>query len=161
VDIIFPPATPTSFSQDGYFDSFNSTQARQWDLLSARNEREEWQSLVSRVRSDDPTAGEDLYSILHQRIRPYMIRQLGIAETDDRFHDTLLIIIGAIRTDSLREPARLVGFAQTVARRQINASIRAVIKRRRVSVEHWFNLRSDSDPENEAVRNEEKKWRRD
>jgi RNA polymerase sigma-70 factor, ECF subfamily len=152
-----PMLTQTTYNQACYFDSFEPEQILQADLPSSPvDEWGRWASLVSRIRADDQIAGDDLYSILYRSIRPHMIRRLGITEADDCFHDTLLIVMGAIQIYSLRDPARLMGFVQTVAHRQIGIFVRAAVKRRRTNVDESFNLRSDSDPESELSRNEKK-----
>jgi len=89
-------------------------------------------------------------------MRPSMIRRIGLPEADDRFHNMVVIVMGAIRLGSLRDPARLMGFVQTVVRRQIGASLRALIKGKRTTVEKCFTAQSGSDPEVEFLRHEEK-----
>jgi len=116
----------------------------------------QWSTLVTRVRADEPSAAEELYLILHQSMRPSMIRRIGLPEADDRFHDMVVIVMSAIRSDSLRDSARLMGFVQTVVHRQIGASIRASIKGKRTTPEKRCTLQSGSDPEDEFSRHEEK-----
>jgi RNA polymerase sigma factor (sigma-70 family) len=86
-----------------------------------------------------------------------MIQRIGLPEADDRFHDMVVIVMSAIRSDSLRDSARLMGFVQTIVRRQIGASIRAsIIERKRTTAEQHVILQSGSDPEVAFSRDEEK-----
>jgi len=151
----------TSSSPAVCFDSYDSDHAPLLEgaLPSAGDEWGQWLPLVARIRADEPKAVEELYSILYRSMRPMMIRRIGLPEADDRFHDTVLIVMGAIRLDSLHDPARLMGYVRTVANRQVGASIREAIDRTRTTDDQWFHLRSGSDdPEEEFSRNEGKQF---
>jgi RNA polymerase sigma factor (sigma-70 family) len=87
--------------------------------------------LVSRIRSDDKAAMEELYQLFCGGIRFYLCRHLGYQESDDRVHDTFLVVVEAIRTGELREPERVMGFARTVVRRMVAAHIDRSVQERR------------------------------
>lgn len=50
---------------------------------------------------------------------------------EDKFHDVVVTVLEAIASGALKQPDRLIGFVNTVARRRVTAHIRANIKRRR------------------------------
>jgi RNA polymerase sigma-70 factor (ECF subfamily) len=45
-------------------------------------------------------------------------RQLGAQDAEDALQETLLVVVRAIRNGSIREPEKLAGFVQMVAKRQ-------------------------------------------
>jgi len=90
--------------------------------------------LVARIQRDDATGMEELYGLFRRGIRFYFWRHLGEQEMDDKVHDTLLIVVQAIRRGDLREPERLMGFVRTVVRRQLAAHIDRAIHVRRDQV---------------------------
>jgi RNA polymerase sigma-70 factor (ECF subfamily) len=45
-------------------------------------------------------------------------RQLGAQDAEDALQETLLVVVRAIRNGSIREPEKLAGFVQIVAKRQ-------------------------------------------
>lgn len=91
---------------------------------------ERWSPLVGRIRANDRSAEEELYSLFQKGIRLYFLRVLGPWDIDDRIHDTFLLTIQALRKGDLREPEKLVGFVRTIARRQIARSIRRAVSMR-------------------------------
>ena len=90
----------------------------------------DWSKLVEKIREDDPSGMEELYSMFSRGIRLYLCRQLGLQELDDKVHDTFLIVINAIKRGELREPERLMGFVRTVVRRQVASHIDQVVNLR-------------------------------
>ena len=90
-----------------------------------------WAGLVERIRIDDPTGMEDLYSVFSKGIRFYLWRQLGPQDLDDKVHDVFLIIAQAIQRGDLREPERLMGYVRTVVRRQVAAHVDEAVQVRR------------------------------
>ncbi len=91
----------------------------------------DWNELVARIRSGEPSGMEDLYRLFSRGIRFYLCRQLGPQELDDRMHDTFVIVVQAIKRGDLREPERLMGFVRTVVRRQVAAYIDSAVQSRR------------------------------
>ena len=87
--------------------------------------------LVERIRTGQTDGMEDLYLLFSKGIRFYLCRQLGPQELDDKIHDTLVVVVQAIRKGELREPQRLMGFVRTIVRRQVAAHIDKVVHNRR------------------------------
>lgn len=86
--------------------------------------------MILLVRSADEGATELLYRVLWVKLEPYFFKQIGRPDANDRFHDTFIETIGAIRRGELREPETILRFATTIARRQVFAHIRAAVRRR-------------------------------
>ena len=95
-----------------------------------------WPDLVRRIRNGDPSALEDLYQVFSGRIRFHIWRQLGPQDLTDRVHDIFLIVTQSIQSGELREPERLMGFVQTVVRRQIAGQIHSRTEQR----QKWVQL---------------------
>ena len=95
--------------------------------------------LVSRIRDDrhdiQAEALAELYQLFSRGIRFYMTRQLPPEELEDRVHDAFILVVKAIRNGELREPARLMGFVNTVVRRQVAAHIENAVRKRSKQVE--------------------------
>ena len=94
----------------------------------------QWISLVERIRTGDASAMQELYQIFGRGVRLYLCRQLGMQEVEDKIHDTLVVVVQAIRNGELREPERLMGFVRTVARRMVAGHIDQLVHRRRDNV---------------------------
>jgi RNA polymerase sigma factor (sigma-70 family) len=80
--------------------------------------------LVHGIRSGHERSEAELYAVLDSGIRFYLARRLKPADIRDRVHDIFVIIVGAIRSNRVRDPARLMGFIHTVAARQAVACMR-------------------------------------
>lgn len=91
----------------------------------------QWTELVERIQRGDSGAMEELYAIFSTGVRFQLCRQLGPQDLDDAVHDVFLIIAEAIRAGAVREPDRLMGFVQTVVKRQAAAHIASAVKVRR------------------------------
>jgi RNA polymerase sigma factor (sigma-70 family) len=114
--------------------------------------------LVARIQSDDTLALEELYRIFARGIKYQICRQLGPQDLEDKVHDCFLIVVQAIRRGELREPDRLMGFVQTVVRRQIAAYIETVVQNRKQMTElETGRIVADfgRDPENSIMDQEE------
>ncbi|HUQ92109.1 MAG TPA: sigma-70 family RNA polymerase sigma factor [Bryobacteraceae bacterium] len=110
--------------------------------------------LVDRIRAGDPSGMEDLYHVFSRGVRYYLCRQLGSQEIDDKVHDTLVIVVLAIRRGDLRDPERLLGFMRTVVRRQVAAHIDNAVHTRRdmIDLETGAALAlAASNPESTAI----------
>lgn len=101
------------------------------DLQAIDPRYKKWVDLVARIRRNDDTGMEDLYSILSKGVRYYFVRELGPEDVEDRIHECFLQIVEAIRNDVLREPERLMGFVRVVAQRQAFKQIDVRIRNRR------------------------------
>jgi len=115
----------------------------------------QWSELVRRLRTDDPSAMEDLYRVFSDGIRLYLWRRLGPQDLTDRVHDLFLTVTQSIRNGELREPERLMGYVRTVARRQVAGHIDVARQQRRVSDQLDFGttlLDARSNPEHHAIR---------
>jgi RNA polymerase sigma-70 factor (ECF subfamily) len=116
-----------------------------------------WVDLVERIRAGDSAAMEDLYRVFSRGIRYYLVRQLGNQEMEDRIHNAYVIVVQAIQAGTLREPARLMGFVKTVARRQVAAYIEEAVQMRKEHAELDAILRVADEketPEEEVIRAE-------
>lgn len=117
----------------------------------------DWAELVSRVHGGSDEALAELYRLFSKGIRFFLCRQLGVADLDDKVHDTFLVVVQAIQRGELREPERLMGFVRTVVRRQVASYIDKAVQLRRdqldietgakVADSHW-------NPEETAIRTE-------
>lgn len=90
----------------------------------------DFSELVLRIAADDPSAIDELYRLLCRGIRFLLARQVGWQGADDKVHDTLVIVVQAIQKGTLRDPQRLMGFVQTVVRRQVTAHIGHAVRNR-------------------------------
>jgi RNA polymerase sigma-70 factor, ECF subfamily len=90
----------------------------------------DWAALVAGIRANEPAAIEQLYFIFSQGFRAMLRRRLESPDTEDKLHDLFLILLQAIRNGNIRDPDRLMGFARTIARRQIAGYINEVAHRR-------------------------------
>ncbi|MEP6717475.1 MAG: sigma-70 family RNA polymerase sigma factor [Terriglobia bacterium] len=119
--------------------------------LSSTEDRSEgfslpdWTQLVARIHALDGAAMEELYAVLEKGIRYFLLRNLGPDELDDKVHDCFVIVAQAIQNGELREPARLMGYVRTVARRQIAASIEIAVNQRRTHADYEDTLFTVSD----------------
>ncbi len=106
-------------------------------------------ALARHVAEGDPQAMEDLYLLLFRASRHMLTRRLRDQDPDDFLHETLAIIVEAIRNGDLRNPAALPGYVKSVVRRQgamcIVRSIAA--KRRLVDYDTAQAAKSLVDPE--------------
>ena len=113
--------------------------------------------MVERIRQDDPTGLEQLYEVFAKGVRFLLYRKLGPKDLDDKVHDVFLIIAQSIRRGDLREPERLMGYVQTVVRRQVAAHIEDAIHARRcyTGLEGTLVLSDRSpDPERTAIQHQ-------
>lgn len=77
-------------------------------------------SLVCRIQARDEAATEELQTLLIGGLRWFCARQLGRGfEAENCVHDTLLIVVQAIKKGVVREPERLTGYVRTVVQQQI------------------------------------------
>lgn len=89
-------------------------------------------TLVRKILEQDACGVEDLYSIIAIAAPANFARIRKKDSIEDEVHEILLIVLEAIYRGDLREPARLMGFVRTVARRRAVAHIRGnIIHRRR------------------------------
>src|ERR1700716_66390 len=79
--------------------------------------------LVARVQARDEQAAAELYRALQKAFGHYFVKHLGMNHVEDKLHDLFLIVYDAIHKCTLRDPARVLGFAFTAARRLCNAQI--------------------------------------
>ena len=89
-----------------------------------------WADLVAQIRAHEQAAIEQLYLLFSQGVRGMLRRSLDANDVEDKLHDLFLILVQAIRNGNIREPERLMGFARTIARRQVAEYINEVVHRR-------------------------------
>lgn len=115
----------------------------------------DWARLVERIAAGDEDACAELYSRL-RRIRYFFARRLHPQEAEDRYHDVILAVIKGIRQGAVRDPERLVGYAQAIAQHALTARIDALSKERKHFTEEDGGIITDPapDPESLALRRE-------
>jgi RNA polymerase sigma-70 factor, ECF subfamily len=97
-------------------------------------------NLVERIRNEEPGAQEELYRLFAKGVRFYFFRHVGPDEAEDRFHDTFLTVIHAIREGELRDPERLMGFVRTIMRRKVATTIESNMKTRQAKTPFEYSL---------------------
>ncbi len=114
-----------------------------------------WVDVVQKIRRGEQAAIEELYSAIVHGARPRLARSLGNDAAQDRVHEILVIVIEAIQRGEPKDPERLMGFVQTVARRLIVANLRSEIRDRR-GLAHWGERKAadSGDPERSAAQHE-------
>jgi RNA polymerase sigma-70 factor, ECF subfamily len=116
-----------------------------------------WADLVAQIKAGEDAGIEELYRLFNRGIRYYFCRHLGPQDVDDRIHDTLLIVLHAIKSGALRDPGCLMGFVRTVVRRQVVASIDNTVHTRRdeTDMEHGLVVADHHDnPEQQSMATE-------
>jgi DNA-directed RNA polymerase specialized sigma24 family protein len=81
----------------------------------ANAEYDDFVKLVPRIKEGEQQAMEELYAFLKKGLGG-ALRTLGEQKVD-HLHDTFLDVVEAIRKDTLRDPARVMGFATVIGRR--------------------------------------------
>jgi RNA polymerase sigma factor (sigma-70 family) len=110
------------------------------NIAAPPEESPDWVHTVDRIRAGDPLAMTELYSVFTRGIRYLLLRSLGVEEIDDRVHDCFVVVIEAILSGELRDPARIMGYVRTVVRRHIAAHIEERAAKRRTDVEFEDSL---------------------
>jgi hypothetical protein len=77
----------------------------------------DWIELAAQIQAGDETGPVCLYLIFSRGLRYFLLRHVGEQDCDDRMHEILVIVLGAVRSDRLREPQHIMSFVWTVARR--------------------------------------------
>jgi RNA polymerase sigma-70 factor, ECF subfamily len=95
-----------------------------------RKSNAELVELVARIHSHEIEGMAELYELFSKSIRFYLCRQLGPQEMNDKVHDTFVIVVEAIQLGQLRDASRLMGFINTIARRQVSAYVNQVVQTR-------------------------------
>ena len=113
-----------------------------------------WTEVVGKIQRGDESAVEELYAALSVGVRAILARSVETQSVEDRLHEIVVIVLEAIQSGELREPARLMGFIRTVARRRVVAHIRhAALQRRRFVPFQTEPVEDfDQDPERCAAR---------
>jgi RNA polymerase sigma factor (sigma-70 family) len=89
-----------------------------------------WPELAGRIEGQDPDAMAELYQLLLKMTRPYLLRQLGPQEQEDKLHDVFVGVVQTIQRGGLRDSRALVPFVIGVARRQVAMQISSWARRR-------------------------------
>jgi len=113
-----------------------------------------WLRLAGTSRQEGPAATADLYSSLTAPIRARMSRVVGPEDLDDSLHEVVVIILGAIRREKLRDPERLACFVNTIARRRMVAHVRSRMLQRRLVDGVDVVASPDRSPEESAAHQE-------
>lgn len=96
-----------------------------------------WSEIVAEVRNGDERRVDGLYAAVSGAARVQFLQSVDPQVVDDYVQEVAIIVLQAIRSGELRDPACLMGFVRTVARRQVGVHIREAVARRRrlISVE--------------------------
>lgn len=115
-----------------------------------------WPALVERIARGDRDAEEELYSAL-LRFKFLLRRRMRGDAGDDAYHELQIVLVQAIRSGALKDPARLLGYARTVAQRLVYSHIASTIKgRANVSVDDVpFVPCRERSPEGSAIESEQ------
>jgi RNA polymerase sigma factor (sigma-70 family) len=117
-------------------------------------EHSDWRAFVKKLQAGDTEASEQFYWRFSRRMRPYLSRQIGAEDAEDKIHDAFIIVTEAIRHGELRDPECLTGYVLAVLRRQVAAHIRKIVQTRRstdllaATACHFSERRN---PEQEAI----------
>lgn len=90
----------------------------------------DWAGVVGSIQARDGGGMEVLYTAMAGSVPAMMGMTGGSRSREDDLHEVLITVIEAIQQGTIREPARLMGFIRTVARRQAVAQIRSNIAHR-------------------------------
>jgi RNA polymerase sigma-70 factor, ECF subfamily len=144
------PATPQGTDTIGSQSlAANDNPGSRWD---------HWSALVTQIKAGEDLGIEELYRLFNRGIRYYFCRHLGPQDVNDKIHDTLLIVLHAIQSGALRDPACLMGFVRTVVRRQVVASIEKAVHTRRelTDMEHGLVVADrHKNPEQQSMATEQ------
>jgi RNA polymerase sigma-70 factor (ECF subfamily) len=89
-----------------------------------------WTALCESIRDGHPEAlGEFYRRFQHRRWR--FFKHLGMSDSEDAFHQCYLEVVAQIKQGNIREPERMEGFIEVVARRLICQHIAARVQARR------------------------------
>ena len=112
-----PPQVDKAANTDSHVPGFSISQV-------------DWAAMVEQIRNGDPRGMERLYALFSKGIRFFLCRHVGAQDIDDKVHDTLVIVVEAIRNGELRHPDRLMSYVRTVVRRQVANHITEAIETR-------------------------------
>ena len=91
----------------------------------------QWADVVDEIRSGNEEAEEGLYSAVSECARLRLFHSVDPQTVDDHVQEIVMVVLAAIRKGELRDPACLMGFVRTVAKRQVAVHVRRAIHRRR------------------------------
>lgn len=114
-------------------------------------------ALVARIQCEDEAAAAELYEQVNRGLRYFFIRQLGPEVAQDLTHDTMVVVLRAIRQGRLREPSKLGAFIHSIAKHLVRAQIkkRVAARNREVELETpGVDPRSSDCPEREIQANQ-------
>ncbi len=81
--------------------------------------------LAERIRSQEPSAEEELVRLFGDRVRFLIVARTRDPEVArDLTQDVMLAVVRALRSDQLRDPERLAAFVYGIARNVINNYLR-------------------------------------
>lgn len=90
-----------------------------------------WSQIVAEVRNGDERRVDGLYHAVSGAARVQFLQSVDPQVVDDYVQEVAIIVLQAIRSGELRDPACLMAFVRTVARRQVGVHIREAVARRR------------------------------
>lgn len=95
----------------------------------------DWKRLSARVQTGNRRAAEDLYCAFSRGLRYLLARQLRPQEAESAIHDTLLVVVSAIREGRIPEPETLPRVVRMVAQAAIARAIAGRIETRRPEIQ--------------------------
>ena len=93
----------------------------------------DWAAIVQRIQCGDSSGAEYLCQLLSVQCRGRLSWGVDAQGIEDGLHDIVVTVLEAIHGGTLREPARLMGFAKTLTQRRVSRHIR-----RRIAVRKRF-----------------------
>ena len=135
---------------DGYLSTMSPKAAV---LTRPSAPQTDWTSLVREIRRGDKSATEKLYQQL-ATLKHYVCRYTGPEYVEDVYHEVIVDLIAQIRRGDLRDPARLAGYANIIARRRALDVLRQRVTARKHEVEMDARLglcSSTAGPERAAI----------
>jgi RNA polymerase sigma-70 factor (ECF subfamily) len=104
------------------------------EMREAAVQAVDWIELAAQIQVGDETGLVCLYRVFSRGLRYFLLRQIGEQDCDDRMHEILIIVLGAIRSGRLREPQHIMSFVWTVARRQVATTIQQRVVSRQMEL---------------------------
>jgi RNA polymerase sigma factor (sigma-70 family) len=90
------------------------------------------EALARAIREGDESAPLTLYRVMRTRFARALGR-FGAADFDDHLHDTFVVVVEALRTNTLRDPGALYGYIHAVIRLRGYRGIRERVRARQAS----------------------------
>ena len=117
----------------------------------------DWTAIVNRILNGDKTAESELCNILNRGLRFLIARRLDNGpEVDEVVNDVLATTVNNIGRGMLKDPPRLLGYVQGIAKHKVSHCIDERVQSRTsdVAIEDVIVLDRRENPEEIAIRSE-------